>query len=109
MNWSDPKEQAFRLMATLGITRADVYFQGGHDEGGVDEIYVWKGEEKTEIPVVYDGDNIEWDEESKTWKAKKEEEKSDLEKLSVLLQGPVYAEYDSFAGEFYVNGVVRLG
>lgn len=87
------KEETFNLMRACGITKAVVEFSGGNDEGGPDGIEVWRegANEPSDLPVYY---------------ARREQEGSREEQLADLLVRPVYSEYGSFAGEFYVDGQV---
>lgn len=85
------KQRTFNLMAQLDIRKAEVEFSGGNDEGGVDNITVYRGERQIEgnLPVSY-----------ATKDATSEQE------LAELLGRPVYDKYYGFAGEFYVQGTV---
>ena len=87
------KEETFNLMRACGITKAIVEFSGGNDEGGPDGICVVRqgAIEESDLPLYYmrQGDTPSREEE-----------------LADLLARPVYAEYGSFAGEFYVDGRV---
>lgn len=87
------KEETFNLMRACGITKAVVEFSGGNDEGGPDDIEVTRegANEPSELPAYYG---------SRDGSGTREEQLADL------LARPVYAEYGTFAGEFYVHGRV---
>ena len=88
MGWFDEpktnKGATFNLMTAMGIKRAVVSFSGGNDEGGVDEITAYNAD-GGEIGF---GSTDRWGQ------------------LEELLGRPVYDQYSSFAGEFYVDGEV---
>ena len=93
--WDDrervKKEETFNLMRACAITKAVVGFSGGNDEGGPDEISVYRqgANEPSDLPLSYGV-----------------KDKTREQELADLLVRPVYAEYGSFAGEFYVDGQV---
>jgi hypothetical protein len=94
MSWFEAKtdkQATFNLMRQLDVRRAVVEFQGGNDEGGVDGITVYRGEQEVEGTIPYSYGVVE---------------KTPEEQLADLLGRPVYDQYSTFAGEFYVTGQV---
>lgn len=111
----DPyKEPGWRLMRVMGYVKAEIHFSGGNDQGCVDKITLWddNGEEHdldpwypsyytmetTAEPQPPYGHHLKYIPD-KTPQVNKE-------KLAHLLQRPVEDEYESFAGDFYVDGTV---
>jgi hypothetical protein len=96
-------------LAKRGITRVEVEYSGGNDEGGVDDITFYKGEDVVEVPeprrangFVHDPKTGKWVQETKGFTPEELKEGEFFEGL----EAPVYAKYYSFAGEFYANGKV---
>ncbi len=75
------RQEVFAALKSLGITKVRVDFAGGHDDGGVEGITMFKDEEVLKLPVPGG-------------------------ELQEALEAPVYDKYSSFAGEFYVDGTV---
>lgn len=76
-------------LLTNGFKRVDVHFSGGNDEGGSDNIFLIAADDTaTDIQnALYDNKNPN-------------------HKIAEALAEPVYSEYGSFAGEYYVNGTL---
>lgn len=86
------KSRVFALLAARGATRAVVNYNGGNDEGGVDEIALHipnaeGGIDEVDLPV--------------SWRGMGEDHE-----LAELLEGPVDAKYGSWAGEFSAYGTL---
>lgn len=120
---SDIRE-AMQSLSDFGVTTVKVHFSGGDDEGGADSIdYLDADEKPVEVPVghavedyhyengrmsnggwvVYDhslSDN--WNEQKRPATA----EEIKWTKVSEVVEFPIYNEYGSFAGEFYVYGTL---
>ena len=85
------KARVFAMLKTRGAIRAILSYNGGNDEGGVDEItLVLEGvdENGNNIVVNYP---TQWD---------------GGEELAKLLEGPVDSKYGSWAGEFSAYGTL---
>jgi hypothetical protein len=126
------KAVTFAAMKNAGIAKAVVHFSGGNDEGGADDIQVTHGDGTTESQDSYGGAHeaySSWNKDKDgntfpegTWIIMAEgqdgtlyharhyrlatEQEIERAKLTSLLTAPVYDRYGSFAGEFYVDGVV---
>jgi hypothetical protein len=99
------RDLVFVALAKKGIARVEVEYNGGNDEGGVDQITFFdKDDKKIGEMQEYYGGHMFWDEATKSYKpaAPPNEE----QRLSQALCAPVYDKYGSFAGEFYVNGTL---
>lgn len=82
----------------------EVTFQGGNDEGGVEDIYFMDADgNQTERMQEYYPSGT-WNPETKTMEYSSTASSDQI--LSFNLCKPVYDKYYSFAGEFYVNGTV---
>lgn len=104
------KERAFELLRKRGAARAELYFQGGHDQGAVESIRLFSrkpdgqsGPIEEDLPVWYCGgyslgENGQWVPLNKA--ANEEEE------LSELLQGPVDATFGSWASVDSTSGTL---
>ncbi len=104
--YDDPKfdkEWTLNELARRGFVRAAVEFSGGNDEGGVEEITLFRENGQTEDIDPYYGEGYRYVngrfESIRT-------ELDDDEKLAQQLGTPVYDAYGSFAGEFSVYGKV---
>lgn len=99
------RDLVFAALAKKGVNRVEVEYNGGNDEGGVDQIVFFDKDDKKigEMQEYYGGHSV-WDEATKSYKpaAPPDEE----QRLSQALCAPVYDKYGSFAGEFYVNGTL---
>lgn len=80
--------QAYEELRTRGVKLARVSFSGGNDEGGADSVVLVRdfpgGEMTEEIPYQWDNENS----------------------LEGYLHELPSQEYGSFAGDFYVEGVI---
>lgn len=98
------KNEVFELLDQLGAVRAEASFSGGNDEGGVDQITLtMRDGTKSVLPgYVYEsmaGMHPNDPREPQRFNPMQK-------RLIELMNEPVNARYGSFAGEFYVNGVV---
>lgn len=82
-----------------------VYFEGGNDEGGVDDISFKDSEGKTIKRMQEYYPTGTWNSETRTMDYDTSKVTLD-ELLSFNLCKPVYDKYYSFAGDFYVTGTV---
>lgn len=104
------KNKVFDTIRKLGAANAKVYFSGGGDEGGVDQITL-HNENGEEIKSLLENHNYH-EKNGKYYKYDYKTNKqevvniTDEEKLVMNLVKPVYEKYHTFAGEFYVNGCV---
>lgn len=98
--WEQAKRRTFLLLARKGATKAVLEFEGGGDEGGVESITLY-------IPLA-DGTSLEikQDDWYGGFYGEKPEFANEEQELSHLLQDPIYSEYQTFAGEFHVNGTL---
>lgn len=96
------QEQVFAELRKQGVTRVEVQFSGGNDEGGADSITLFQGDKEVGELVDVSGGG-RWDPELRQWVEKVLTPEDELAKA---LAGPVYDRYGSFSGEFNVEGVV---
>lgn len=103
------KAAVLAVLMERGITRVEVEYSGGNDEGGVDSISFYKGEDEIVVPeprrpngFIYEASSGKWVQETKGFTPEELREGAFFEGL----EAPIYAKYDSFAGEFYANGKV---
>jgi len=82
-NFEDVKEITINHLHKHKVAKVTVEFNGGHDEGSVSNVTI----------QFLDGNKIEIDE-------------VDYKNLYACVCTPVYAEYDSFAMEGDVDGIV---
>lgn len=84
----------------------EVVFQGGNDEGGVEDIYFMDadGNQIERMQEYYPHSGV-WNTETQTMDYSKTEPTPD-QLLSFNLCRPVYSKYYSFAGDFYVQGTL---
>jgi hypothetical protein len=79
------RDMVFAMLKTAGVTRAEVNFEGGNDEGTIESIVLHKKDgTQTTIDYSYSHSNP----------------------LHEQLSQPVWDKYGSFAGDFDVHGVV---
>jgi hypothetical protein len=90
-------------LAKRNVAKVVVHFQGGNDEGGVDNIVLQDaaGKEIGTLDEVYN--DTEWNEKTKRHEPKKLDADGELARQLVK---PVYDKYSSFCGDFYVSGDV---
>ena len=86
------KRRVFALLAARGATKAVLSYNGGNDEGGVDQISL-------HIPTA-EGEFKEVDLPCH-WNAQ-----GDDRELAELLEAPVDAKYGSWAGDFSAYGTL---
>lgn len=87
----ETKRKVFALLKAKGAIKAVLSYNGGNDEGGVDDItLVLEG-------VDENGKNIEVDHPTQ-WNGGEE--------LAELLEGPVDSKYGSWAGDFSAYGTL---
>lgn len=90
----DPQTKAkvFEMLRAKGAFKAVLHYQGGNDEGGVDEINLFIKPEGGAEPVTVDLD---------PYRAM-----GDDHELAELLMEPVESKYGSWAGEFSAYGTL---
>lgn len=87
----DARQEGWKVMEEVGAVKAEVYFTGGNDEGGAEQITLTLGDgSQKEVEPYSHGRN----------------ENSLDGRLADLLTIPVYDEYGGFAGEFQVEGTL---
>lgn len=84
-----------------GVTKAEVHFSGGNDEGSIDHVYLMNDDE---VIATLQEEYIMAVWEKGAWKYEKEHSLDG--KLVNSLAEPVEERYGSFAGDFYVDGIV---
>lgn len=100
------REEAFAELKARGATHAVVEFQGGHDEGGVEAITLFNGEQEIgELPTDYDVWYVDAPGQPMKQRELKEKELADAS-LAEALSQPVEDKYYTFAGDFHVDGTV---
>lgn len=99
-----------------GITKIEVEFSGGNDEGGTDALYAYDKDGNTvdlKLDRVYFGTRYNKDgtRTKVAWIDGKEITPDDLptehalqNRVAEELEQPIYDRYGSFAGEFHVYG-----
>lgn len=93
------KEKIWEIMKEMKLHRAEVSFSGGGDEGGVDAIVVHgPGRKKRNLD-----NNCQYDPATGSYGAPEGDRESELYEL---LSKPVDDEYGSFAGEYFVSGLI---
>lgn len=99
------RSQVWKMLEEKNVAEVQIYFQGGNDEGGCDNILLFdvEGNKISEMTEWYPAQ--EWCPETRTWKTL--EKPTDDQLLSKALCEPVYDKYSSFAGDFYVNGTLH--
>lgn len=109
------KDKTLALLRERGIVKVEVHFSGGNDEGGADDVTATL---KDGTQTRLNPGNAHQDWNSKEWVVGAYDETHKYATrpatpgevaeatLSELLEAPVYDTYDSFAGEFYVDGTV---
>lgn len=101
------KTTVFNNLRGRGAAKAVVSFSGGDDEGGVNDIELFgpKGNVIGRVEEHHSGyqHNPATGQWEQTPIAPELQDEADL---AEALGAPVYAEYHSFAGEFYVQGTV---
>jgi hypothetical protein len=99
--------EVFKKIRERGAIRAVVEFSGGNDEGGADNIVLYdrEGEMVGGVDGHYAG--CYWDHEKGRFAESSLTPEQRIEtELAEALEGPVYEEYGSFAGDFSVSGRV---
>lgn len=94
------REEVFAFIESKGGDSAVIDYSGGHDEGGINSIGIYKDDN---LVCELEEPRERWNPETKTYElvGDKGEEKF----IKAIIQ-PVYEEYHSFAGEFYVDGTL---
>lgn len=110
MGCLDPKldkERTFELLRKRGAIKAELQFQGGHDEGNVESIILTLSSgDKEELEVWYCGGyGMEKVGESEYRYVPLSTAANEDQELSDLLQGPVDAEFGSWGSVGYTSGV----
>lgn len=99
-------QEVYDWIKAQGASKAIVHFQGGGDEGGVENIELMSAGETQCIRTLeefYDDGRV-WNSQTRQWDRTRELTLE--EKVRKALCKPVYDKYHTFAGEFYVNGTV---
>ena len=82
------KNKVFALLKARGATKAVLSYNGGNDEGGVDEIVLSGPEiDDIDLPTVWNASGAD-------------------RELAELLEAPVDYKYGSWAGEFSAYGTL---
>lgn len=99
------RNQVWKMLEEKNVAKVEIGFQGGNDEGGCDTIVLFdaKGNNIGEMTEWYESQ--EWCPETRSWKTL--EKPTDEQLLSKALCAPVYEKYYTFAGNFYVNGILH--
>jgi hypothetical protein len=99
--------EVFRRIRERGAVRAVVEFSGGNDEGGAESIALHDGEGREVGKVEGGHPGGYWDPQKRRFVevALTPEQRAEAE-FAEALEGPVYAEYGTFAGDFSVSGRV---
>lgn len=92
------RERVFEALRRLGVERAEIEFSGGNDEGGVSEVrFCRSGEEAEEVAPHGD-----YDHEKGRWVRRDGYPQALIDGLAE----PVYRQYGTFAGDYYVEGTI---
>ena len=116
------KQAAFDGMRERGISRIEMDFSGGHDEGGIDDIYAFDAQgERVELPERkwHIGTQYSQGMETKIaykigdWQASIPVDQVPADEKAIVdfldnIENIVYSKYHTFAGEFYVNGTAVI-
>jgi hypothetical protein len=87
----DARQEGWNVMEEAGAVKAEIFFTGGNDEGGAEQITLTLGDgSQREVEPYSHG----------------RDENSLDGRLAELLTIPVYDEYGGFAGEFQVEGTL---
>ena len=106
----DPKE-VLQQMKNHGEVLAIGYYSGGDDEGGCEDVTVYKWSES--LPAEWKPQNITVE----LIKGKNPEDIPGVEKrghyeheccIQAFFEQIVWDEYSTFAGEFYTNGTMTI-
>jgi hypothetical protein len=100
------RDSVFAALKKKGVAKAEVYYSGGNDEGGVNDIALLDAAGKNVGNLQeYYGAPQTWDEATQRW-VSAPDTPTDDNRLAEALGAPVYDNYGGFAGEFYVSGTV---
>lgn len=100
------RSSVFAALKSKGVAKVEVHYSGGNDEGGVNQIELFDADGKNIGHMdEYYGGTQQWDEATQKWIPAAAP--NDDQRLSEALCAPVYDKYYSFAGDFYVDGIVR--
>lgn len=98
------REEAFDQLIARGVHQAVVTFNGGGDEGHVDDIRLFNKDRQLIGELEEGSTGKRWD--ATTGQYKDPPPPTDDEKLANCLVTPVDDKYGSFNGEFSVEGSV---
>ena len=108
MGLLDPKldkERTFELLRKKGAIRAELEFEGGHDEGSVQIIRLITGSGRQgDLPTWYCG-GYGYDEAVGAWVPMSEPATED-EELADLLEGPINQSFGAWGGVESTVGVL---
>jgi hypothetical protein len=111
MGLLDPKidkERTFELLKKRDAIKAELQFNGGHDEGSVETITLTLSTgEKVDLPTWYCGGyGMEKDDSGEYRYVPMSEPANEDEELADLLEGPVNEEFGSWGSVPYTSGVL---
>lgn len=78
------RQELFAAMQAQGYSKVVAHFSGGHDEGGVDSVTAYRGDEEIDLGEAYNSSDS----------------------IVKYLVDAVGGRYGGFAGDFYVDGNV---
>lgn len=87
------KAKVFEMLKARGATKAVLHYQGGNDEGGVDDVHLF-------IRPAVGGEPISVDLDPYSYSGGPDAE------LVALLEEPIDSKYGSWAGEFSAYGTL---
>lgn len=108
-------------LSPLGVTKIEVEFSGGNDEGGVDDLRYLDAEGKpVDVPrsnayertFYRNGRDVSegWKVNEGDWREQNLRDATPDEvrwaRVAKIVEAPIYARYYSFAGEFHVYGTL---
>lgn len=106
------KKKVFDRLAADGFTGVTCHFSGGNDDGGVDSYEFYTADRDGPIPV---DDHPAWttahagyvfDDQTGRYVKSDDTELNALAEFRDLVERPIYEQFYTFAGDFYVNGTL---
>lgn len=105
-------QEALETLRELHITRVEITFSGGNDEGGADGVTAFDTQSnEVDVPKgrAYRNGNLwqvyEFIQHRSSSRPATEDEIT-WSRVRDVLEGPIYERWGSFAGEFYVQGTL---